>query len=75
MTEEDEKLLTLKEAMGYLRVSRSTILRFVAKGELQEHKVGRLLRFYLGDIKKLVKHIEVVNEVDEWVTQGEREGN
>jgi excisionase family DNA binding protein len=58
-----EKLLTLREAYGYLRISRSTILRMRARGEIQAHKVGNGLRFYEKDIKGVIK-IAGVNEVE-----------
>ena len=50
-----EKLLTLREAYGYLRISRSTILRMRARGEIVAHKVGNGLRFYERDVKKVVR--------------------
>ena len=38
---EDEILLNVREAMEYLRVSRSTIYRLIKKGKLKGHKVGK----------------------------------
>ena len=51
----DERLLTLKEAYGYLKVSRSTVLRLIKREELKAHKVGNMLRFYERDLKRVIK--------------------
>lgn len=39
------ELLTFKEAMGYLRVSRSTLARLMQRGEIQGQKIGHSWRF------------------------------
>lgn len=46
----DTMLLTFKEAMEFLRVSRSTIYRLMWSGQLQGHKVGSAWRFYESDL-------------------------
>ena len=43
---QDDVLLTFKEAMSYLRVSRSTLYRLMWSGQLTGHKVGSTWRFY-----------------------------
>lgn len=43
-------LLTFKEAMEFLRVSRSTIYRLMWSGQLRGHKVGSTWRFYESDL-------------------------
>ncbi len=43
-------LLTFKEAMDFLRVSRSTIYRLMWSGQLRGHKVGSTWRFYEADL-------------------------
>lgn len=60
---EDEQLLNLKEAQEYLRASRSTILRMIKSKELKAYKVGSTLRFYVRDLKTVVKPKEVVEDV------------
>jgi excisionase family DNA binding protein len=47
---EDDQLLTFKEAMSYLRVSRSTLYRLMESGQLSGYKVGGLWRFYRKDL-------------------------
>ena len=47
---QDDVLLTFKEAMGYLRVSRSTLYRLMWSGQLTGHKVGSTWRFYADDL-------------------------
>jgi excisionase family DNA binding protein len=49
-THADTILLTFKEAMEFLRVSRSTIYRLMWSGQLRGHKVGSTWRFYESDL-------------------------
>lgn len=51
---QDDVLLTFKEAMNYLRVSRSTLYRLMWSGQLTGHKVGSTWRFYRGDLRACV---------------------
>lgn len=46
----DDPLLTFKEAMSYLRVSRSTLYRLMDRGELSSYKVGNSYRFRKSDL-------------------------
>lgn len=46
----DTVLLTFKEAMDFLRVSRSTLYRLMWSGQLRGHKVGSTWRFYENDL-------------------------
>src|SRR5215472_2887747 len=47
---QDDVLRTFKEAMSYLRVSRSTLYRLMWSGQLTGHKVGSTWRFYREDL-------------------------
>jgi excisionase family DNA binding protein len=38
-------ILTLKELSGYLRISMSTIYKFVREGKIPAQKIGRQWRF------------------------------
>jgi excisionase family DNA binding protein len=51
---QEDTLLTFKEAMGYLRVSRSTLYRLMWSGQLTGHKVGSTWRFYREDLRACV---------------------
>ncbi|MBV9710490.1 MAG: helix-turn-helix domain-containing protein [Ktedonobacteraceae bacterium] len=51
---QDDTLLTFKEAMSYLRVSRSTLYRLMWSGQLTGHKVGSTWRFYREDLHSCV---------------------
>jgi excisionase family DNA binding protein len=51
---QDDVLLTFKEAMEYLRVSRSTLYRLMWSGQLTGHKVGSTWRFYREDLRACV---------------------
>ncbi len=50
-----DTLLTFKEAMGCLRVSRSTLYRLMWSGQLTGHKVGSTWRFYRSDLTSSVR--------------------
>ena len=50
----DDTLLTFKEAMSYLRVSRSTLYRLMWSKQLTGHKVGSTWRFYREDLRACV---------------------
>jgi len=50
----EDALLTFKEAMSYLRVSRSTLYRLMWSGQLTGHKVGSTWRFYREDLRACV---------------------
>lgn len=52
----DEDLLIFKEAMNYLRVSRSTLYRLMWSGQLTGHKVGSTWRFMRKDLHKCVNY-------------------
>jgi excisionase family DNA binding protein len=52
--QEEDVLLTFKEAMNYLRVSRSTLYRLMWSGQLTGHKVGSTWRFYREDLRACV---------------------
>ncbi len=51
---QDDVLLTFKEAMNYLRVSRSTLYRLMWSNQLTGHKVGSTWRFYREDLRACV---------------------
>ena len=51
----DGQLLTFKEAMGMLRVSRSTLYRLMWSGQLIGHKVGSCWRFYRDDLQACIQ--------------------
>lgn len=46
----DDALLTFREALDLLRISRSTLYRLMWKGQLRGYKVGWTWRFYRGDL-------------------------
>ena len=51
---EHDILLTFQEAAELLRVSRATMYRLLASGQLVGHKVGRGWRFYKTDVHTFV---------------------
>lgn len=60
---QDETLLTFKEAMTYLRVSRSTLYRLMWSGQLTGHKVGSTWRFYREDLRICVEREVTISAV------------
>jgi excisionase family DNA binding protein len=67
-------LLTFKEAMDFLRVSRSTIYRLMWSGQLRGHKVGSTWRFYEADLLAAVAVPAYTVEPAPARTTREREG-
>jgi excisionase family DNA binding protein len=47
---QEPALVTFKEAMEFLRVSRSTLYRLMWSGQLRGYKVGSAWRFYHQDL-------------------------
>ena len=54
---EPERWLSVEEIGKHLGVSKETIYRWVEKGKIPSHKVGRQWKFK-------------VSEVDEWIISG-----
>ena len=52
--QELDPLLTFKETMRYLKVSRSTLLRIMDAQKLQGRKVGNSWRFCVSDVRNFV---------------------
>jgi excisionase family DNA binding protein len=50
-----DELLTFKEALAFLRTSRSTLYRLMDSGQLRGHKVGNTWRFYREDLRNCLK--------------------
>ncbi len=49
------ELLTIKEVMGILKVSRATVLRHISAKRLPAHHVGRLIRIRATDLDRLIE--------------------
>lgn len=49
-----ERLLTMKEALEYLHISRTKMQEFMQSGQIQGYKLGSTWRFYLQDLRTLV---------------------
>lgn len=60
-----DTLLTFKEVMRYLRVSRSTLYRLMRYRQLTGHKVGSTWRFYLTDLQASVQVASTPSAVQE----------
>ena len=52
---EGERLLTFSETLAHLRISKSTLYRFMESGQLQGYKVGSTWRFYHKDVQGVIK--------------------
>jgi excisionase family DNA binding protein len=62
---DDEKLYTLKEAIEYLGIGRTTMYMIMRTGKIQGYKVGGTWRFFRRDVKSLVTSGLVVLGVDD----------
>lgn len=61
---EHERLLTFSETLQHLRISKSTLYRFMDRGDIQGYKVGSTWRFYLEDVRGLVKARDEMGKLD-----------
>ena len=61
---EGERLLTFSETLAHLRISKSTLYRFMASGELQGYKVGSTWRFYHKDVQGVIKARNGMGKLD-----------
>lgn len=52
--QQDEVLYTFKEAMNYLRVSRSTVYRLMWTGQITGSKIGSTWRFERETLRALI---------------------
>jgi excisionase family DNA binding protein len=49
------EVLTSKEAMEYLRITQTTLLKLVREGGLKGNKVGRNYRFLKEDLDRFIR--------------------
>jgi len=49
------EVLTSKEAMEYLRITQTTLLKLVREGGLKGNKVGRNYRFLKEDLDRYIR--------------------
>lgn len=68
---EHERLLTFNETLAHLRISKSTLYRFMQSGELKGYKVGSTWRFYHKDVQGVIK---ARADVGKLATEGEEVG-
>ena len=53
----DGRLLTRKQVAEFAGVSVKTIARWSKKGWLPSVKIGRLIRYYPGDVNRLMRDL------------------
>lgn len=51
----DHRLLTIKEACDYLRISRATLYRFINQGKLKPVKIGKRTLIDKADLDRLIE--------------------
>ena len=51
----DMKLLTVEEVMDLLRMSRDTVYRLAARGQLPGRKIGRAWRFPADELERYLR--------------------
>ena len=54
---EKEDILTLKEAMGYLKIGRNKLLELAQKGEVPAKRIGKAWRFSRSQLRDYVENI------------------
>lgn len=61
----NERLLTVPEMAGRLRISRSTLMRLHANGQLPHLRVGRRILFTEAHLGEIMRGFEVRPELPE----------
>jgi excisionase family DNA binding protein len=51
-------LLTVREAASYFSVSRQTVLKWIASGELRCIRIGNVLRFHPEQLQQFIQSNE-----------------
>ena len=54
-----DKLFSRKETAGMLKVSTSSLLKYVKSGRIKAHRVGRRVLFKYEDIQNSMRRIQV----------------
>jgi len=72
-TQISSPLLTFKEAMAYLRVSRSTLYRLMWSGQVVGHKVGSTWRFYASDLTASIQAVASLSPTPAAASSGDAE--
>ncbi len=55
MIQEQEKLITIKDVMELLSISRPTVYRLMDKGDIPSYKIGNQLRFKQSEIEAYIE--------------------
>jgi excisionase family DNA binding protein len=53
------EVLTFKEALGFLRLSKPTLLKLLASGEVRGRRVGRDWRFLRSELESYLRGNDV----------------
>ena len=53
-----DRWYSIEEVVEYLRVKRDTLYKWIVRKQMPAHKVGRLWKFK-------------INEIDQWIREGE----
>ena len=51
----EKEVLTSKETIEYLRISRKTLTKLLAEGKIKGNKIGRNYRFLKSDLDKMIR--------------------
>ena len=55
MTNEERRLLTVNEALEYLRISRPTFYRLIKQGKIKPVKIGKRTLIDKADLDRLIE--------------------
>ncbi|MFG1298879.1 helix-turn-helix domain-containing protein [Xanthobacter sp. V3C-3] len=59
MTAPAKKLLTIRETMSILSVSRGTIYRLLGDGKIRARKIGKCVRIEVSEIDRLMANTPI----------------
>ncbi len=60
---ENTRALTVQDVADILKIAKNTVYELIKRGEISSYKVGRKVRFTLGDVEAYIQNSKVIHSV------------
>lgn len=60
-----ERWLSVEEVARHLRVSKESIYRWIERGKIPAHRVGRLWRFSVKEVDECVRRGDLADDIND----------
>ena len=60
---ENTRALTVQDVADILKIAKNTVYELIRRGEISSYKVGRKVRFTLGDVEAYIQNSKVIHSV------------